>query len=303
MTDHIVRATAAQEHIRAFAVDSTETVAKARAIHMTYPVVTAALGRLLSAGAMMGSMMKGEDDLITLTMKGDGPMGSLTVTADSHGNVKGFPGNPSVDIPPREDSTGALNKLDVGGAIGNGMLTVSMDLGLKEPYNGQVELQTGEIGDDLAYYFTVSEQTPSAVALGVMIGKDSNVLHSGGFIIQLMPDASEEVISALESKLADLEPVTTLMERGLGPENILKLVLSDLDLIITETRPIRFYCNCSRERVSSALATLSTSDLESIIADGEDIEVKCFFCNSAYNFGTDELKAFLEKRQTEPKNE
>ena len=303
MTDRIVRATAAQEHIRTFAVDSTETVAKARGLHMTFPVVTAALGRLLSAGAMMGSMMKGEDDLITLTMKGDGPLGSLTVTADSHGNVKGFPGNPSVDIPPRVDPVRGTQKLDVGGAIGNGMLTVSMDLGLKEPYNGQVELQTGEIGDDLAYYFTVSEQTPSAVALGVMIDKDSSVLHSGGFIIQLMPDASEEVISALESKLDGLEPVTTLMERGLGPEDILQLVLGDLDLIITETKPIRFYCNCSRERVASALATLSTADLESIIADGEDIEVKCHFCNSAYNFSTAELKEFLEKRQAETEKE
>ena len=296
MTDHIVRATAAQEHIRAFAVDSTELVAEAREIHKTYPVVTAALGRLLSAGAMMGSMMKGDKDLITLTMKGDGPLGSLTVTADSHGNVKGFPGNPSVDIPSRENPNGNTQKLDVGGAIGNGILTVSMDLGLKEPYNGQVELQTGEIGDDLAYYFTVSEQTPSAVALGVMIGKDSSVLHSGGFIIQLMPDAPEEVIAALESKLAVLEPVTTLMERGLGPEEILQLILGGLDLVITETKPIRFYCNCSRERVSSALATLSTEDLESLIADDEEIEVKCYFCNSAYKFGTDELQAILFQR-------
>ena len=296
MTDHIVRATAAQEHIRAFAVDSTELVAEAREIHKTYPVVTAALGRLLSAGAMMGSMMKGDKDLITLTMKGDGPLGSLTVTADSHGNVKGFPGNPSVDIPSRENQNGNTQKLDVGGSIGNGILTVSMDLGLKEPYNGQVELQTGEIGDDLAYYFTVSEQTPSAVALGVMIGKDSSVLHSGGFIIQLMPDAPEEVIAALESKLAVLEPVTTLMERGLGPEEILQLILGGLDLVITETKPIRFYCNCSRERVSSALATLSTEDLESLIADDEEIEVKCYFCNSAYKFGTDELQAILFQR-------
>ena len=233
MTDKIIRATAAQEHIRAFAVDSTELVAEAREIHKTFPVVTAALGRLLSAGAMMGSMMKGEDDLITLSIKGDGPIGSLTVTADSHGNVKGFPGNPSVDIPTRGE-----NKLDVGGAIGSGILTVSMDLGLKEPYNGQVELQTGEFGDDLAYYFTVSEQTPSAVALGVMVGKDSSVLHAGGFIIQLMPDAPEEVIAALESKLADLEPVTTLMERGMGPADILTLILGDLDLIITEEKQI-----------------------------------------------------------------
>ena len=297
MTDKIIRATAAQEYIRAFAVDSTEMVAEAREIHKTFPVVTAALGRLLSAGAMMGSMMKGDDDLITLTVKGDGPIGSITVTADSHGNVKGFPGNPSVDIPPREDPISGAVKLDVGGAIGQGILTVSMDLGLKEPYNGQVELQTGEIGEDLAYYFTVSEQTPSAVALGVMIGKDSSVLHAGGFIIQLMPDAQEEVIAALEAKLANLEPVTTLMERGLGPEEILRLILGDMNLIITEEKPVRFHCNCSRKRISRALATLSTDDLNSLIADDEEIEVKCFFCNSAYKFGTDELKDILAQRK------
>ena len=299
MTDKIIRATAAQEYIRAFAVDSTEMVAEAREIHKTFPVVTAALGRLLSAGAMMGSMMKGDDDLITLTVKGDGPIGSITVTADSHGNVKGFPGNPSVDIPPREDPISGAVKLDAGGAIGQGILTVSMDLGLKEPYNGQVELQTGEIGEDLAYYFTVSEQTPSAVALGVMIGKDSSVLHAGGFIIQLMPDAQEEVIAALEAKLAELEPVTTLMERGLGPEEILRLILGDMNLIITEEKPVRFHCNCSRERISHALATLSTADLESMISDDEEIEVKCFFCNSAYKFGTDELREILQQRNTQ----
>lgn len=296
MTDKIIRATAAQEYIRAFAVDSTEMVAQAREIHKTFPVVTAALGRLLSAGAMMGSMMKGDDDLITLTVKGDGPIGTITVTADSHGNVKGFPGNPSVDIPAREDPVSGAVKLDVGGAVGPGILTVSMDLGLKEPYNGQVELQTGEIGEDLAYYFTVSEQTPSAVALGVMIGKDSSVLHAGGFIIQLMPDAQEEVIAALEAKLANLEPVTTLMERGLGPEEILRLILGDMNLIITEEKPVRFHCNCSRERISLALATLSTADLESLIADDEEIEVKCHFCNSAYKFRTDELKEILASR-------
>ena len=273
MTDHIIRATAAQEHIRAFAVDSTDMVREAREIHHTFPVVTAALGRLLSAGAMMGAMMKGDDDLITLTIKGDGPIGSLTVTADSHGNVKGFPGNPSVDIPSRIDPDSGAVKLDVGGAVGSGMLTVSMDLGLKEPYNGQVEL-----------------------ALGVMVGKDSSVLHSGGFIIQLMPDAPEEVIAALESTLATLDPVTTLMERGLGPADILQLVLGDLDLIVTEQKPVRFHCNCSRERISHALATLSTEDLSSLIADDEEIEIKCFFCNSAYKFGTDELKEILAQR-------
>ena len=296
MTDRIIRATAAQEYIRAFAVDSTEMVAEAREIHKTFPVVTAALGRLLSAGAMMGSMMKGDKDLITLTVKGDGPIGSITVTADSHGNVKGFPGNPSVDIPVREDPVSGAVKLDVGGAVGRGMLTVSMDLGLKEPYNGQVELQTGEIGEDLAYYFTVSEQTPSAVALGVMIDTDSSVKHAGGFIIQLMPDAPEEVIAALESALINLDPVTTLMERGLGPEDILRLIFGDMALIITEEKPVRFHCNCSRERISHALATLSNADLESLIADEEEIEVKCHFCNSAYKFGVDELKEMLAQR-------
>ena len=296
MTDRIVRATAAQEHIRTFAVDSTETVAKARGLHMTFPVVTAALGRLLSAGAMMGSMMKGEDDLITLTMKGDGPLGSLTVTADSHGNVKGFPGNPSVDIPPRVDPVSGTQKLDVGGAIGNGMLTVSMDLGLKEPYNGQVEIQTGEIGDDLAYYYTVSEQTPSAVGLGVMVDVDSSVKHSGGFIIQIMPDAAEETIAAIEAKVSAAEPVTTMMDKGMTPEDILQYFLGDLGLVITEKLPVRYYCGCSKERVAGALATISTKDLEDIINDGEEIEVKCYFCNSAYKFSVAELEEIMASR-------
>ena len=228
--DYLVRATAAGETVRAFAVRSTEMAATAREKHMTLPVVTAALGRLLSAGAMMGSMMKGEKDKLTLQMKGDGPIGMLTVTADSHGNVKGFPANPAVDIPRKY-----AGKLDVGAAVGKGVLTVIMDLGLREPYNGQVEIQTGEIGDDLAYYFTVSEQTPSAVGLGVMVDTDSSVKHSGGFIIQIMPDASEETIAALESKVSGAPSVTSMMEDGMTPEDILEYYLGDLDLSINET--------------------------------------------------------------------
>lgn len=291
MSDYIIRATAAGETVRAFAIRSTELTAKAREIHRTFPVVTAALGRLLSAGAMMGSMMKGENDKLTLMMKGDGPIAQLTVTADGHGHVKGFPANPSVDIPLKR-----AGKLDVGGAIGKGTLTVIMDLGLKEPYNGQVEIQTGEIGDDLAYYFTVSEQTPSAVGLGVMVDTDSEVKHAGGFIIQMMPDVAEETIEAIEAKLKDAEPVTTMMEKGMSPEDILEYYLGGLDLHINEKLPVEFYCDCSKEKVARALATISTDDLNEIINDGEEIEVKCYFCNSAYKFQVDELKEMIAQR-------
>ena len=291
MKDYIIRATAAGETVRAFAITSTELTAEAREIHHTFPVVTAALGRLLSAGAMMGSMMKGENDKLTLLMKGDGPIGQLTVTVDSHGNVKGFPAEPSVDIPLKR-----AGKLDVGGAIGHGTLTVIMDLGLKEPYNGQVEIQTGEIGDDLAYYFTVSEQTPSAVGLGVMVDTDSYVKHAGGFIIQMMPDVEEETVAAIEAKLDGADPVTTMMEKGMSPEDILEYYLGDLDLKINEKLPVQYHCDCSKERVAGALATLSTKDLEDIINDGEEIEVKCYFCNSAYKFQVDELKEMIDQR-------
>ncbi len=290
--DYLIRATAANETVRAFAVRSTEMAAVARETHRTLPVVTAALGRLLSAGAMMGSMMKGENDKLTLQMKGDGPIGMLTVTADSHGNIKGFPANPAVDIPRKY-----AGKLDVGGAVGKGILTVIMDLGLKEPYNGQVEIQTGEIGDDLAYYFTVSEQTPSAVGLGVMVDTDSSVKHSGGFIIQIMPNAAEETISALEAKLNGAPSVTSMMEEGLQPEDILEYYLGGLGLKINEKLPVRFYCDCSKEKVGRALATISTKDLEEIINDGEEIEVKCYFCNSAYTFGIDELRDIMGSRK------
>ncbi|MBQ1329688.1 MAG: Hsp33 family molecular chaperone HslO [Mogibacterium sp.] len=291
MSDYIVRATAAGETVRAFAIRSTELTAEAREIHHTYPVVTAALGRLLSAGAMMGSMMKGENDKLTLQMKGDGPIIQMTVTADSHGNVKGFAANPAVDIPLKR-----AGKLDVGGAVGKGLLTVIMDLGLKEPYNGQVEIQTGEIGDDLAYYYTVSEQTPSVVGLGVMVDTDSSVKHAGGFIIQVMPDAKEETIEALEAKVAAAEPVTTMMDKGMGPEEILEYYLEDLDLKITEKMPVRYYCGCSKEKVAEALATISTEDLKEMINDGEEIEVKCYFCNSAYKFSTAELEEMIASR-------
>lgn len=294
MQDYLVRGIAAEGMVRAFAINSTSLVQEAANRHETYPVVTAALGRLLSAGAMMGSMMKGEDDIITLTVKGDGPIGNITVTADSHGNVKGFPGNPSVDIPLKY-----AGKLDVGGAVGRGTLTIVMDLGLSEPYNGTVELQTGEIGDDLSYYFTVSEQTPSAVGLGVMVDTDCSVKHAGGFIIQLMPGADEEVISTIETKLSEIKAVTDLMEQGLSPEDMLKTILMDLNIELTEKKEVRFYCNCSKDRVSKALATIKAGDIQEMIDEGEDIEVKCFFCNSAYIFSPDDLQEILDSRDAD----
>lgn len=291
MKDYIIRATAANETVRAFAIRSTQLTAEAREIHRTLPVVTAALGRLLSAGAMMGSMMKGDNDKLTIIMKGDGPIGQMTVTVDSHGNVKGFPANPSVDIPRKY-----AGKLDVGRAVGHGLMTVSMDLGLKEPYNGSVEIQTGEIGDDLAYYYTVSEQTPSAVGLGVMVDTDSSVKHAGGFIIQIMPDADEETVSSIEKAVSQSQPVTAMMDEGMTPEDILEHLLGTLDLKITEKMPVRYHCGCSKEKVADALATISTQDLRDIINDGQEIEVKCYFCNSAYKYSIEELETIMAER-------
>ncbi|MBF1360448.1 MAG: Hsp33 family molecular chaperone HslO [Mogibacterium diversum] len=290
--DYMVRASLANDSVRAFAISSTHLVAEARERHKTLPVVTAALGRLLSAGAIMGSMMKGDKDIVTISLKGDGPAGYITVTADSHGHVKGFPGNPNVDIPRKY-----AGKLDVGAAVGRGLLTVSYDLGLKEPYSGQVEIQTGEVAEDLAYYFTVSEQLPSAVGLGVMVDTDSSVKHAGGFIVQLLPDAPEDVIELLEKKLANLEPVTTMMEQGMTPEEMLLHIFEGVDIEFTERHDVKFYCDCSKEKVKRALAAISDKDLQDIVNDDEDIEVKCFFCNTAYKFSIADIKDILSSRK------
>lgn len=290
--DYIVRASLANDSVRAFAISSTRLVAEARERHRTLPVVTAALGRLLSAGAIMGSMMKGDKDIVTISLKGDGPAGYITVTADSHGHVKGFPGNPNVDIPRKY-----AGKLDVGTAVGRGLLTVSYDLGLKEPYSGQVEIQTGEVAEDLAYYFTVSEQLPSAVGLGVMVDTDSSVKHAGGFIVQLLPDAPEDVIELLEKKLANLEPVTTMMEQGMTPEEMLLHIFEGVDIEFTERHDVKFYCDCSKEKVKRALAAISDKDLQDIVNDDEDIEVKCYFCNTAYKFSIADIKDILSSRK------
>ena len=237
MKDYMVRATAANAQIRAFACTTRETVETARASHNTSPVVTAALGRLLSAGAMMGSMLKGDDELITLQIKGDGPIGGLTVTADMNGHVKGYANVPDVILP-----ANAQGKLDVGGAVGAGALSVIRDMGLKDPYVGQTELQTGEIAEDLTYYFAVSEQVPSVVGLGVLMNRDNTVRQAGGFIVQLMPFAEEEMISKLEENIKNLSSVTTMLDAGKTPEGMLEVLLSGMDLEITDTLPVEFAC-------------------------------------------------------------
>ena len=281
----MIRATAAEGQIRAFAVTSKELVEEARKRHNTSPIVTAALGRLMSGAVMMGSMMKGEKDLLTIRVNGDGPMRGMTVTADAAGNVKDYPFVPDVVLP-----ANALGKLDVAGAIGAGNMSVIKDMGLKEPYIGQTALQTGEIAEDLTYYFAVSEQVPSAVGLGVLMNKENTVEQAGGFIIQLMPFAEEEVIEKLEKKVAEVTSVTSLLAQGYNPEMILQKLLGDLGLEITENMPVRFYCGCSKERVTKALASISRAELDEIIKDGKPIEVNCDFCNTHYTFDIDELK-------------
>ena len=290
MNDYIVRAVAADSQIRAFAAVTTETVETARKDHNTSPVVTAALGRLLTGGAMMGVMMKGENDILTLQIKGDGPINGITVTADSKGRVKGYAGNPEVLIP-----ANSKGKLDVSGAVGNGILNVIKDMGLKEPYSGQVALQTGEIAEDLTYYFAVSEQVPSAVGLGVLMNKDNTVRQAGGFIVQVMPFAEESTIAKLEQNVQKIQSVTTLLEQGHTPESLLEQVLEGFDIEINDTIPTEFYCNCDKNRVEKALISIGRKELNELIQEGKEVELNCHFCNTNYVFSVEELKEILRK--------
>ena len=288
MSDYIVRAIAANASISAFAATTKEMVEFAKNAHNTSPVATAALGRLLTAGAMMGVMMKGDKDVLTLQIKGSGPLKGITVTADSKGNVKGYVINPNVIIP-----ANSKGKLDVGGAIGPGILNVIKDMGLKEPYVGQTFLQTSEIGDDLTYYFANSEQVPSSVGVGVLMNKDNTVAQAGGFIIQLMPFTDEKIIDQLEKKLGEINSVTSMLDEGKTPEMILDYILGDFDVEIVDKIPTQFKCNCSKERVKKVLYSISKKEIEDIIKDNEPINVECHFCNTSYKFDIDELKGIL----------
>lgn len=286
MKDYIVRGIAAEGQIRCFAITARELTEEARKRHQTSPVMTAALGRLLSGGAMMGAMMKGEKDLLTLQIQCSGPAKGLTVTADALGHVKGYAVNPVVSLP-----ASPAGKLDVGKALDLGILTVIKDIGLKEPYSGQVQLVSGEIAEDLTYYFAASEQTPSSVALGVLMNKNNTVAQAGGYIIQLMPDTPEEIIGKLESRLKETEPVTALFSKGRTPETMLQEILDGFGLVLSKERmPASFSCNCSKERVKKALISLGSAQLEEIIRDKEPIEMNCHFCNTNYHFTWEELR-------------
>lgn len=290
MSDYIVRATAANGQIRAFASTTKELVECARQIHNTSPVGTAALGRLLTGAGMMGAMLKNEDDMLSIILNADGPMGKTGVTANANADVKGYISNPEFVNPPN-----FYGKLDVGGAIGNGTLKVIKDMGLKEPYTGTTGLITGEIAEDLTYYFATSEQVPTSVALGVLMNQDNTVKQAGGFIIQLMPFAEDEIIDKLESEIKKITSITSLLDEGLTPEQILERVLGGFDIEFNDTIPTQYKCNCSHERVSKVLISVGKKELESMIADGEPIEVNCHFCNTNHIFPIEELKELLVK--------
>jgi len=288
MKDYIVRATAANAQIRAFAIRSTNMVETARQLHNTSPVATAALGRLLSGVAMMGSMMKNPTDVLTVQVKGDGPIGGLTVTGDAGGRVKGYVNNPMVLLPPKN------GKLDVGGAVGNGFLQVIKDMGLKEPYAGQTVLQTGEIGDDLTFYFTNSEQVPSAVGLGVLLNKENTVKCAGGFVVQVMPFIEAQVLEKLEDNIASIQSVTGMLRNGETPEEMLEQVLADLHMKIIDTMETCFHCNCSKERVEKAIISIGKKEIQEMIDEQEPIEVNCHFCNTVYEYSVEDLRWIMD---------
>lgn len=289
MEDYIIRGMAADHQVRFFAAYTKNLVEEARQHHNTSPVATAALGRLLTGGAMMGSMCKNDTDVITIQIKCSGPIGGLVVTADAKANVKGYVYNKDVMLPPNKQG-----KLDVGGALDLGVLTVIKDLGLKEPYSGQTHLVSGEIAEDLTYYFATSEQIPTSVALGVLMNKDNTVRQAGGFIIQMMPFAQEEVIAALEERLKNFSSITNHLDQGETPEDMMHTLFEGFDMTIEDKIPTRFYCNCSKERVSKAVISVGKKDLLEMIEDQKPIEVNCHFCNSHYTFTVDELKEMLK---------
>ncbi len=290
MNDYIVRATAANGQVRAFAANTRNLVETARAAHNTSPVATAALGRLLTAGAMMGVMMKNDSDMLTIQIQCDGPIGGLTVTADVHGTVKGYVVNPDVMLPPSKKG-----KLDVAAALNLGVLSVIKDMGLKEPYVGQTILTTSEIAEDLTYYFATSEQVPSSVGLGVLMEKDNTVKQAGGFIVQVMPFVEDAVVEKLEKNIAALDSVTSMLDQGMTPEALLETVLAGMDVEYTDRIATEFACNCSKKRVEKALISIGRKDIQEMIADGKDIEMHCHFCNTSYTFTVEELKEILKR--------
>ena len=282
---YILRGTSKNHGIRIFAADTTSMVEEARRLHNTSPVASAALGRALTASSIMGIMMKGDNDKLTLSINGKGPLGTIVCVADSKGTVKGYVSNPLVDIPSRADG-----KLDVGSAVGiNGLVTIIKDMGMKEPYTGQYPLVNGEIAEDLTAYYAYSEQQPSAIALGVLVDVDYSINAAGGFIVQLMPEAEEKDIDILEKNLSQITSVSHLIDDGKTPEDLINLVLKDLEPMIYEKIPVSYKCDCSRERIEKALISIGKKDLDEIIKEDKLAEISCHFCNTVYHFNEAEL--------------
>ncbi len=286
--DYILRATAGNGSVRVFIANTKETVNTSFLTHKTSPVMTAALGRTLTGGALMGCMLKDDKDILTINIKCDGPGGGIIVTANNKVEVKGYCFNPMVDIPLKPSG-----KLDVSGALGKGSITVIKDLGLKEPYVGQVPLVSGEIAEDLTYYFAVSEQIPSAVALGVLVDRDYTVKQAGGFVIQVLPNADEETVSAIENKMSEIKSVTSMFESGMTAEDILQYILGNFNLKILDKINVSFKCGCSREKVEKALLSIGKEELDDIIKTDKKATLHCHFCNTDYEFNEEYLKKLM----------
>jgi molecular chaperone Hsp33 len=289
--DELVRVIAKNAPVKAMAITGTALVERARQIHDTWPVATAALGRLLMAASMMGDMLKEEQGSVTLRVRGDGPLGSLTAVSDSEGNVRGYVQNPAVDVPRK-----AHAKLDVGAAVGhNGDLTVIKDMGLRDPYVGSVQLVGGEIAEDVAAYYAESEQVPTACALGVLIAPDQSVQTAGGYLIQLLPGAEDSVITSIEQGIAKVGAVSAALDAGMSALELLKQVLSDFELEVLETSPVEYRCYCSEERVSRALISMGRDELNSLIREQGGAELTCQFCDRVYHFSKEDLERLLRE--------
>ncbi|MCI8632838.1 MAG: Hsp33 family molecular chaperone HslO [Lachnospiraceae bacterium] len=292
MSDYVLRGMAADGQILAFAAVTSEMVEEARKRHGTTPVATAALGRTMTAAAMMACQLKGTKESLTIQIEGSGPIGKIITTADGSGAVRGYVSQPKVELPPKEKG-----KLDVAAAVGIGVMNIVKDLGLKEPYVGSTHLVSSEIAEDLAYYFTVSEQIPSAVALGVLVNKDESVWTAGGYIFQMMPGASDEIAEKLQEKVTHFPPISKYLAEGHTPEELLQDMLGEFDYHTLDKVETRFQCNCTRERVSAALMSIGEKDLQELIDEGETIEMSCHFCNEKYLFSVEEMQDLLKKIQ------
>lgn len=298
MKDCIVRATAANGNIRAFAGITTDLVSLAQKTHGLSPVASAALGRTMTAAVMMGIDMKGEDHSLSIALKGGGPIGNVIVVTKSNGNTKGYVDNPSLELP-----LNSQGKLDVAKGVGNqGKLTVIKDLGLKEPYAGQVDMVTGEIGDDIAYYMAISEQKPSVVGLGVLVNPDASIKAAGGFIIQPLPGAPEELIHTIETRIAEIPAVSSMVDEGKKADEILETILGDMDLKINDSTSPNFVCDCNRERLEKVLLTIGIKELEDILREDGQAELVCHYCNSAYKFDEEDIRRMIEYSKPGEKN-